>query len=65
MGGVVRMMEHFQKIKEVVRAAEADGFDVTIENECCGCSRMTLEISAKDDTNGIGGLVLLGERSPV
>lgn len=60
MGGTVLMMEHFQKIKRMISAAEVDGFDVTLENQCCGCSKMTLEISAKDDVNGTDGLVLLG-----
>lgn len=53
------MKDHVQLIQEVIKAAEVDGFDVTIENGCCGCSRMTLEISAKDDTNGSNSLMIM------
>ena len=47
--------EHAKAITDAIEAAEADGFETTIENECCGCSRMTLEV---DD------IVILGERCP-
>jgi hypothetical protein len=51
--------DHAMIIKSAVDNAEADGFDVTLENGCCGCSKMTLEISAKEDLNGSNGLVIV------
>lgn len=40
--------EHAEAIRAAITAAEADGFHVEITNECCGCSRMALEIGPAD-----------------
>lgn len=53
------MKIHKTLIQDAIQVAEEDGFDVTIESQCCGCARMTLEISAKEDENGSNGAVIL------
>lgn len=53
------MKDHVQLIQATIKAAKADGFDITLENRCCGCSRMTLEISAKEDTFGSDSVVIM------
>jgi hypothetical protein len=52
------LRDHAMIIKSAIDNAETDGFDVTLENECCGCSKMTLEISAKEDLNGHNSVVI-------
>lgn len=39
------------KISELIKEAEADGWSVWIENECCGCSRMDLVVTTEWDSN--------------
>jgi hypothetical protein len=36
------------KISELIKEAEADGFMVCIDNECCGCSGMNLMVGRFD-----------------
>lgn len=36
--------EHAKQITDAIQAAENDGLSVEIVNDCCGCSRMSLEI---------------------
>lgn len=56
---MANLEEHLKKIQVAIRAAEADGLDVTLENDCCGCSEMTLEISYQDSSTMT---VIFGER---
>lgn len=54
--------EHAQKIKDAIAAAEADGFDVFIDNNCCGCGAMSLEINPATVPGTEGATLILGER---
>lgn len=54
--------EHRIAIREAIRAAELDGFEVAIMNECCGCSRMSLEIGPAGCWDGTENVVVIGER---
>lgn len=39
-------MEHAERIRAAIAEAVTDRFEVWIRNDCCGCSRMDLVISA-------------------
>lgn len=54
-----QMKIHAELIADAIQVAEESGFDVTIENQCCGCSKMTLEISAKEDTDGSNSRMIM------
>lgn len=36
-------------LRSTIDAAEKDGHDVWIKNDCCGCSRMTLEVGSETE----------------
>jgi hypothetical protein len=36
-------------LRSTIDAAEKDGHDVWINNDCCGCSRMTLEVGSETE----------------
>jgi hypothetical protein len=36
-------------LRTTIDAAEKDGHDVRINNDCCGCSRMTLEVGSETE----------------
>lgn len=37
------------RIQEVIRAAEADGFEVLVEDEDCDCKRIEIRVSGSAD----------------
>lgn len=53
------LKERALMIADVIQTMEEEGFDITLENRCCGCSRMTLEISAKEDMHGSDSVVAM------
>lgn len=57
------MIHHVVTIKAAIREAEQDGYVVGINNECCGCGTMSLEIGP--DVNAWGtdaAIVIEGDR---
>jgi hypothetical protein len=42
--------EHVDAITSAVRAAVADGHEVYIDNDCCGCSRMAVRVSVSPES---------------
>jgi hypothetical protein len=62
----ITMEEHAEAIKAVIDSAEADGFAFAINNECCGCGDISVEIMKADqweaDMGTDAAIVVLGER---
>lgn len=58
------LKQHHAAIRDAIEAAKADGFEVDIMNECCGCNTMSLEIGPEDaDWDDDSNLMLvMGER---
>jgi hypothetical protein len=53
--------EHAARIMAVIAEAEADGFEVWIRNDCCGCSNMDLVISVADQDDTAVVIPIYGE----